>query len=282
MGQKYIIGDAGSPSAFDNSLPETELETGGYTSELLMELNALQAGATPPAISDLLAPWNPISILLGGNPMINSRAEALYALMVLWLKKNPLTLISVSDNDNLAFMGLRIPLWIGPTVSTLKTKITRVAPAATLDTLQHTIMQRYAPARPAEVPVYLRILEQVYSAGAAGSFSSAGSYENIGTIVGMLVFSTTIPVVGALTTSARAIRVTASNIDDLNADWLSLGADQNYWALRESPANLSILDNYRYWDMSDTPIPPGSNPKIEFFRNNTSDIRYYFVEQVPV
>lgn len=260
-------------TAFTASLPTRNLSSGRFIDELALEIKTENSTFNATTIASLLDLLQPITVRLFGSDIISIRGSDLYALNVLMLGFNPFSVVgsATTDSQN-KIMGLRVPLWQSPRPSgQLTYTCTRVAETnADTETLT---MCEWSNDKILK-PKYLYYVEIPMTLAGATGFGNRKELPRVGDLLGILMFSTTIPSASVETTSSiDQLRVEIDDTRVMDFTWQDLKAGGKFGtiALMSSPADASIIDNYVFVDFRDDPITKDHKITLDINAGTASD-----------
>lgn len=219
---------------------------------ILFGLQFLEAGVTPPTLATIIPSLNDIKLTVGGEVVSLVRSDDLFILNKIW-GITPMELIPTADNEFGHLMNLHLPVEL-TTDKTVLVSAKDNTPA-TIDTELLTVSVRYRNKPYNGKPLCL----QYISGNTATSFKEASMALAGKSLLEMLIFNTTIPVVGTsheMTVAELKLLVKRSEVSHIH--YASMECVP-YNA--EETTGLGVADNYRYVNFRDDPIP-ASNLKV--------------------
>ncbi len=248
--------------AFAASGPLETLKSGRAIHSLTLGITAQSAAGvafTAAALADLV---QPLEVRLMGSPVIQMRGSDLWALNVLHLKKNPVTMDAPAViTQRGRIQGLEVPVrQPARSIGDLSMRCTRVAVAnANAETLALTenssdVADPLGYYHAVEMPMVLR---------AAVGYGNFLDLPQPGDLHGILFWNTTIPAVAADTASALEVMVEVDKNRAYMRTFDEMRADAPFHASFASPGNVTFLDNYAYLDLSHEPIPKESEVRLD-------------------
>ena len=234
--------------------------------------------ATATTTANTLAALNPLKVTHEAKKIAEIRGDDLYALNVLWLENNPITIVATAATSAVTRVNaLRLPInsKAGATVSTLATKATITNGGAERLSLSAICEEKGED-------THFEILTTSYTPAGAGTFMLAYNKLSEGDVVGYLIFSTTIATATADTISADKLRikVNGNQIKDTNWDLMLGLSHDGYHPLFADPGTEAILDNYVWVPFIKEHPVKGDEISLEINAGDTSAIR--IVEVVKV
>jgi hypothetical protein len=247
---------------FTSSKDLENLTAGRYVDRLTISLKGeMTAGSavTPATMSNLL---NPLEVRLLGSPVIYLRGSDIWALNVLVLKKNPLTIVAGNATDNRTrIMGLEVPIQQPARgAGELTIKANRVAVSG-VDTETITIAEITSDT--ALAPEYYHLVEIPVTTASSTGWGNFIDLPQPGRLMGILLYSTTIPTTTSDTATISEVMVVVNGSRAYHRRWLEIKADAATHDTLASPADASFIDNYAYIDFSKDPIPADAEVRLD-------------------
>lgn len=211
----------------------------------------LENTTTANTLPNTIAHSSAVKLTVGGEVITLIRHDDLFALnFALDLLKmgmaNPSWLLGTGTDNTYTWLKTILPVFITTDktvyVSLDYTGVTNV------DGTTLTLEVDYGDKPYSRNPLCLRYI----SMNTATSFTEADISVVGKKLIGLLVFSTTIPATIAYDTSAGEIKLLVKREEKCHFHWFCL---DNVEADVEDTVVWGILDNYRYIDLSDDPIP---------------------------
>lgn len=214
------------------------------------------AAVTLEAFLDLVQPLTVIE----NEPRISMRGTDLFALSTAFYEASPQFVEGAIGQDMKVF-GIRVPLWTKPkTTETYGYSITRVA-VTNISGEVVTLTLLYDNAVPAgRNPGRIDAREIPFTTGAAtGIQQVTNKLPKLGKLLGLLIFSTTVPTVAADLASVQNLFLDTPTARLVSATWGDLQAafHANYDFVRADASALvkrNVLDNYGWLDFRDEPV----------------------------
>lgn len=260
-------------TAMTSSIPTRNLSSGRYIDELHLELKGSLTSVTQVTVAAMLDLLQPLTIRLYGSDVISIRGSDLYALNVLFLGYNPFSIYgTAATSDQTKIFGLRVPLWQPPRSSGQLTYTANRVAVSNAGTETITICE-WSNDKILK-PRYLYYVEIPMTLAAATGFGNRKELPQVGDLLGVLMWSTTVtPTSGDTTTSIDQVRVEVNDQRIMDLTWQDLKANKTigHVPLFTSPADLSILDNYVFLDFRDDPIPKGNKITLDISAGTASD-----------
>jgi len=261
-----------------------------YLDSISLTVSALQNGGSATTIASLLGLVNRATVSVSGTVEMDCSLTDLYALNQLWLGNTPRTKIGAGDNQQNIVSGINFPIWF-PSVAA-ETQFSAYYTAVT--NCDNTTISATANYR-AGVPRNSALHYTKFTKNTSGVDDSTlnnwdHDFQAIGNISGVLFNSTTIAG-GSTLIDDGTIRQVAIDVDGIDNVLLyevhettslrnNFGGQLNT-PLEDSPANLSILDNY-YWLPINEMIPRGSNVRIHCMAGvNAEAASDIVIQQIP-
>lgn len=179
--------------AYTASTPNIKIDAQNIK-ELVMSLDFLQSGATPPTLADLLGHTTDIKLTIGGEVHTLVRLDDLFVLNHLWLnpKNKPFYLLPAADTNVGTFEGLKLPVCL-TTDKPVNVALTYVG-HATVTTEKLTLEARYRD-RPFNAKAYSF---QYITDNIATSYKNFDFDQSGKMLEAILLYMTTIPTVTSL------------------------------------------------------------------------------------
>jgi len=248
-----------------------------YIDSINIGLDLLQNGATSPTLATMLDTLDTIQVKLGGRIITELTGEELFALNNLWLGKSIISVVPTADNESGSIQGLSIPLWLSPTEESLAIRFA-YGTVATTDNEQLTFSVREAdePIKPAHV----EIKRFEFTPPSTGAYNTALETTFTGDLIGLMIYSTTIPTTTNDNASAAKVRILVDGDLAWEGNWLEMKADAKRGAYDGDSTNRAILDNYVWLDFEDQPIKAGARIEIQIYSDDTNTVTLHPVIQV--
>lgn len=259
---------------FTSSTSDEKIEQPRNLVGLEVTVNQLQNGATAPTLATGLGTLDLFQLRRNGVLVTEMEYAAALAYNILAMGNEPISVVSVSDNDNQTLPAVRLPI-NAPAGGDTWAWRGIYASVSTVDTQQLTVEAVEQDAG-LEGGVYY-IPRYVYTPAASGNYLRALNTSFPGALTGLMVFSTTIPLISSLNTSARKIRVKAAGEIQVEALWAALQATNKY----PGDSGLrGVVDNYAYLSLENDPIPANTGIEVEVYADDTNAVRLYPVVRV--
>jgi hypothetical protein len=204
-----------------------------------------QNGATPPTLATLLTHTGDIKLTVGGEVEDLVKFQDLYVLNVLW-HREPMYLITAGDNQHGMLNDVMLPVKL----TTDKQVYVELAYSglATVDTEKLTLAVIYGDKAFGARPISF----QYITGNTATSFAEYDMSKAGRRLVGLLIYNTTIPTTSTFDATIGELKILVkrsevAHIHFENMDCISVQP--------EDTTQCGIVDNYRYIDLSDEPIP---------------------------
>lgn len=262
--------------AFTASTDDIKLPWKGYLKEMELSIFSETSAAANFALATALAILDAFELKAGGTPIIRISGPDLYALDHLFLGHHVFGIESGAGADqDTTVMGLRVPI----NLRRADVELTYRALFATQTNIQNpnlSVTSKWA--RADLTPKHLEYLTYNYTPAATGNYLDAVDMSLAGDLVGMLCFSTTIPTNTATTTSLDRLKLLVNGTEEIEDSWINMKADSKL--LYEAFGQNTILDNYTFLDLSDSPIPGPSSVKVQVNAGDTNAIRFVPIVEV--
>jgi len=268
MGRDTVLLDE---SSFTASTDDVIVSRPGALREMLLSIAAEASGANDITVAALLPLVQPLELKRNGVAFISVRGDDLYALNNYLMGFRPVAFNSGAvDNQKARVMGLRIPVDLPRAEDTLTYKVTRVA-VTNADTETLTLLARFTEGAPAG-GVY-EYTTYAYTPSAAGSYLRALDVKSTGDLIGLLVYSTTIPSATANTITANKFQLRLDGEITHEETWLALRAPSSSGNVADATIPEGVLDNYVFLDFRGEPIAAGKRIELYINAGDTNAIR---------
>lgn len=251
---------------FTASTPMINMTGGRYVDYLSVNSTGVQTTDTDPTVATFMGSINPFEVFLKGSPVVQATFEELYALDLLAFGINPFNKAAAPTNtSDQVNIGVTVPLWQPPrSLGELKYR-------ATFNTVtsigSNTLTVMEASNTRVLNPKYLQYVSlPSTSAGATGYGNRVEIGRTIGELEGMLIRAATIPTTTAETSTVQRIDIYANEVKTGTREWreLAIDAKTGFHPLFTAPADTTIIDNYRFLNMTYDPIPRGVNVRFDY------------------
>jgi hypothetical protein len=211
----------------------------------------LAAAATVPTAT-FLGLINPFQYKVNGIPWISLAGRDIFALDVFLLKHVPQIIEGAAGQQN-KVQGMLIPLWhkVAPAeaVSWLVTR------SAVGNVSGEVISIGYETREKGVTDVHYDIRAITgTSPPTTGVATAVPDLPRMGNLIGILLFSDTVPSATAETTTLQEIRLFRNDIQEYTAEWNELKSSMpNVVDSSLNAPSRAVLENYNYIDLSDDP-----------------------------
>jgi len=240
---------------------------GAYIHKLVLALKGDMTAAASVSVETFLGVLSTIEVRLFGSPVIMLSATDLLAYNALALNKTPLTIVATAATDaKTQVYGLELPLYQparGRGDLAYKFEYTAVSGVDT-----ETITVKEVRSDKVLQTGYLHAVRVPATTAAATGWGNIHDFTAVGDLQGILIFSTTIPTATAVTATTQELRVYLNEELKYECNWDDLAGEGKAGAgipTHDSPADYSILDNYRYLSFEEDPVSKGTRVKLDFY-----------------
>jgi hypothetical protein len=261
--------------SFTASTELINLSSGRYIDKLTLAWTVTASGANNITVSSALDLVQPVEVRRDGSTIISIRGSDLYALNQLVFGNSPLTIVSgATDNNATRIMGLNVPLWQPPTATgRLTFRVVRVA-VTNGDTEDITIAEHTNDKILRNS--WLHYVNLPLTTGGSTGYGNIVDLPQVGDLLGLMFYSTTIPTNSADTATLQSIDLNVNGKKLMTRNWHELKADSHHAGLFASPGDATILANYGFWDLRSDPIPQSSEVQLDINAGVASEaIRIY-------
>lgn len=261
-----------------------------YLDSISLTSASLQNGGSATTIASQLGLINRITLSVSGTVEIDLSCTDLYALNQLWLSNSPRSKIGAGDNQQNIVSGLQLPVWNPPAQN--ETQLSLYYSAVTNS--DSTVVSATANYQ-SSIPRRRALHYQKYDKTTSGVDSSAlGNWDHqfqaLGNVTGIMFYNTTVAG-GSTLIADSTLQQVGIEIDGVNNVMLyelnELTSLTNTYAgqlntpLEDSPANMSILDNYNWLPIAEA-IPKNSYVRINAMAGvNAETASDIVVQQIP-
>jgi hypothetical protein len=262
MTEKMVFIAGYDQAAWTASTADLRIDNGPLAVDtIVVSWDAAETALTAVTMANLLAGMNPFKVTHEAKKITEIRGDDLYALNVLWLENNPITIIGVGATSDVT----RINAMIVPVSSKTGANCTCLATKATITNGGTERLSLGAILEVAGKDFHYEILTSSYTAPSTGTFLQAYDKTMDGELVGFMIFGTTIAAAATDTISADKIRikVNGSVNKDTNWDLACALSHDGYHPLFANPATCAILDNYVWVPFKQDPPVKGDRVTID-------------------
>lgn len=238
-----------------------------YIDSFDIALDYLQNGTTAPTLADALGIIESVQVKLGGRIITELSGTDLLALNALMLGREIKYIVPAGDNQAGTIEGLRLPVWLTPSELSLAIRFNKGS-VATIDTEQLTfsVLEADEPLRDR----HLEMPRFSFTPPSTGTFNTALDTSFAGDLIGLLVYSTTIPTTTNDNASVAKLRLKVDGDIVYEGNWLEMSADTTY----PGDSTLKgIVDNYVFLDFRRQPYPAGSSIAVDVESDDTNIVR---------
>jgi len=213
--------------------------------------NALENGVTANTLANTIAFSSAIKLVVGGEVETLIRSDDLFTLNYIlhdlgFIEEKPYYLLGTGTDNTLTYLKLILPVLLSTDkevlVSLDYTAVTSVD--TNLLTLQADYGDRPFPSKPI---AFRYVTMNTATSFTEGDISVAGRK-----LIGLLIYSTTLTEVTTPDVSCAEIKLLVKRDEKYHGHWYALDAVE---VDVEDTVLEAVLDNYRYIDMKDDPIP---------------------------
>ena len=237
------------------------LSGGKYIDRLRLHWNGVNTGPNIVSVASMLDLVNPIEVRKRGSTIFRMRGSDLLGLNAHFFGEQPLTIVgTAATSDHTKIMGMDVPLWLpAAPLGEYSVVVTR---AAVTNSGTETISLTEVSSDKNLTNSHLHAVDiPATTNGGTGFGNFINLPANLGDLLGVMFYSTTIPTNTAETTTVDSVRVLINNRLEYSANWHEMKGDSQYAgnsATWNSPATNAILDNYAVLDFRRDPIPMGN------------------------
>jgi len=245
-----------------------------YIEAIDIGLHVLQNGATAPSLSEILGILSKIQVKLTGKIVTELTGAELLAYNCLVENRSIKYIVPSADNEHGFVDGLSLPLKLAPGAHVLSVRFLYSSNAKidteklSFSTLESdTVLSRAM----IQMPSYS------FTPPSTGAYNTALDATFAGTLIGFLMYSTTIPTSSATTTSLAKLRLKVGGDIVYEDNWQGL-ASQTFYP--EESTLRGILDNYIFLDFRKDPIPAGARVEVQVYSDDTNAVKIIPILQV--
>jgi hypothetical protein len=257
-------------SVFTSSTDDVVVDKDKYIEGFTLAYKAVQPASSMSTINAFLDLVNPFEVKVGGKAIIQIGGKDLYALNNLWLGKRALHIGTEGANEITRICGLYAPFNLKPGTEQVSVKATRVA-VGTMGTETLSISQEQCSVDTG-APNF-NYTAYSHTPPSTGAYNRALDTSPTGDIIGMLVFSTTVPTTSASTISCNKLQIRAKEIQCYNANWFEMQADSAAGSYSGTAIPEGIIDNYAWLDFSNEPFKKGERFEVYVNAGDTNTVR---------
>jgi len=249
----------------DEFTASTALENfspGRYIDKINIHIKGEMTAAASVSAPAFAAIIDPLEVRLLGSPVVFIRGTDLWALNILYLKKNPLTIVAGAATDqHTKIMGLECPIWQPPrAIGELTIKVNRTAVSG-VDTETLTVAELSSDAT--LEPTYFHAVEIPATTASVTGWGNFTDFPQPGDLHGVLLYSTTIPTATSEVATIQELMLVIDGMRAFHANWHELKGDAPSHATFADPADATFIDNYAYIDLSKDPVPAASSVRLD-------------------
>src|SRR5712664_1039400 len=262
---------------FTGSTPDLVIPSNPYVDILDVSLRATTATAAV-LTKTLLDTLNPLEIKLNNTAISSIRGSDLAALDAFLLGIYPIIGETTAVGSTGKVEGLSMPIWGQPKHGTWTTRANFVAGtnlSVGVISLESEIVDKVLQ------DGYLSALTTFFTPPSTSSFNDVFNTTMNGDLIGILVFSTTVPTFAADTISAREVRLFIDDGLAWQVEWKNLVAAGISGGNPNPPVVGTVFgqgftnfyQNYGFYDNLDDPVPKGKKLKLQVSSDDTSAVR---------
>ncbi len=262
---------------FTASTADLVLPSNPYIDSLDVSLRSTTATAAV-LTKTLLDTLNPLEIKLNNTAISSIRGSDLAALDALLFGIYPIIGETTAVGSTGKVEGLIMPVWGQSKHGSWTTRANFVAGtnlSAGVISLESELVDKVLQ------DGYLSALTTFFTPPSTSSFNDVFNTTMNGDLIGLLVFSTTVPTFAADTISAREVRLFVDDGLAWQVEWKNLtapgisGGNPNPPVVGTvfSQGFTNFYQNYGFYDNLDDPIPKGKKLKLQVSSDDTSTIR---------
>jgi len=238
-----------------------------YIDKLIIGFQGDMTAAASVSVESMLGLLSEIEVRRYGSVVVSLSAKDLLALNCLWLGKSPLTIVATAATDDKTVInGLELPLYQPPSpYGAITYRFIRTAVSG-VDTEKLTVAEIYS--EKTYRPTYVHAVKLEGTTAAVTGYGNKLYPTVLGDLIGVLIFSTTIPTNVSNTVTCEKIKIFVDGVPQVERNWRELQGDAKRGmqaAVFASPGNRTIHDNYAYLDLQDDPIPAGTRIEIDIY-----------------
>ncbi len=230
----------------------------GYYDSLSLSYRGTIAAATTVLLETFLNLVNPL-VFIANEPRVVMRGRDLFVLDTAWYDSNPaFNEGAIATTDTV--LGIRVPLWIEPKGrENLSYNLTRVA-VTNISAEVFSLAMNFNEKNPVAGRGRLDMREIPFTTPAAtGPFQVTPRLPQIGKLLGLLAFGTTVPTSGATAATIQSLSLDIQNRRLWQGMWQDLTTvlEDNIDFTRADATALvkrQVLQNYGFIDLRDEPI----------------------------
>lgn len=264
-------------SGFTASTDDIRVDYAGFLKGFDVALKGDLAATTTVTLGAFLDLLQPLEVKLNGVPFVSIRGTDLLALNCLFLGKTPIAIVGAAGEDD-KISGLEVPVNAPAGIGMVHVRATRVA-VTNLSGELLTLLKEELSAAPAGA-ARLKYTTLAYTPAASGSRLRAADLALEGALIGLLLYSTTIPTATADTVSADKLDLVIAGRIQERRNWQELTGPRKVGAYPEGTNILGVVDNYALWDLSEEPVPAGSRVELYINAGDTNAIRIIPIERI--
>lgn len=205
------------------------------------------------ALETFLNLVQPLQFKVNGDVRVSLRGRDIFALNALVLPHIPFAIEGAVIGEDVKVSGMKVPIWytVGPndSVAWLATRVAVTNISGELISFSYTVKEGQ------QRPGYYQLVELTGTTpGTTGLFTAIAELPRVGRLMGILVFSTTVPTATADLTGVQELILYRNDRQDVRAEWWELGGDRKDH-LTGIPTNpfFDTLTNYGFLDLSEDP-----------------------------
>lgn len=211
----------------------------------------LATGTTVPTalFLDLI---NPFQYKVNGIPWISLTGRDIFALDVYLLRHVPQVIEGAAGQQD-KVQGLRVPLWhkVAPAeaISWLTTRQAVTNVSGEIISIGYETREKGVT----DARYDIRVVTGT-SPATTGVATAVPDLPRMGNLIGILLFSGTVPTATAETTTLQEVRLFRNDVQELTAEWNELKSSQpnSVDGTLTIPAR-AVIENYNFIDLSDDP-----------------------------
>ncbi|RLG47481.1 MAG: hypothetical protein DRN92_03140 [Thermoproteota archaeon] len=245
-----------------------------YIEQIDLGLQLKQTGTTSPSLEDMLSILDRVQVKLTGKIVTELKGRDVLAYNCLVENRSIKYTVPAGDTQYGYVEGLSLPLKLAPGAHILSVRFLYNSVSTITDTKlsfstleSDTVLSR----------AMIQMPRYVFTPPSTGAFNTALDSTFSGTLIGFLVYSTTIPTTSATTTTVSKLRVKIGGDIAYEDNWQGLCSQTFY---PEDSTLRSVLDNYVFLDFRKDPVPAGSRIEVQVYSDDTNDVIIIPVVQV--
>lgn len=243
-----------------------------YISGISIALDYLQDGVTAPTLATALTQIALVQVKLGGRVITEMTGTEILALNSLINGREIKYVVPAGDNQQGTIEGLFLPLYLKPTPESLAIRF-NFSDLATTDTQQLTFAicesDKILADKRWEIPRFS------FTPPSIGAFNEALDTTFAGDLVGLVVYSTTIPTTVDDKATVAKIRIIVEGETIYEGNWLELSCEVEAGAYAGDATLKTILAKYALIDFRADPIPKGKRVEVQIYSDDTNIVRLH-------